>query len=62
MFTINDFKIDDRVEIHPALDRWMRGDRCGTVEHIGSKLLRVRMDVSESLIRILPGNIKRILE
>lgn len=37
-----------RVELHPATDVWMRGDRYGVIEHImrGSEYARVRFDRS----------------
>lgn len=47
----------DRVELHPATDRWMRGDRFGTVEKIGRKYIHVRMDRSGQLARVLPADI-----
>jgi hypothetical protein len=29
--TLADFTIGQRVELHPATDRWMMGDRYGTI-------------------------------
>lgn len=29
-----DYHVGDRVELHPALDRWMMGDRYGDVDHL----------------------------
>lgn len=50
MFTIDNFKVGDRVEIHPALDRWMQGDRCGEVVKITPHQIHVKMDVSQQTI------------
>ena len=55
--TIASFKLGDRVELHPALDRWMRGDRFGAVVGIGRKFLKVRMDRSGRTIPLLPENV-----
>ena len=35
-----------RVQLHPATDAWMRGDRYGVVVSVGRKLVRVKMDKS----------------
>ena len=32
------------VELHPATDAWMRGDRYGIVLSIGRKYIHLRMD------------------
>lgn len=39
-----DFKVGQRVQSHPASDRWMRGQRFGTVEMIGKRTVWVRFD------------------
>lgn len=46
--------IGKRVELHPATDQWIMGDRFGTVEKVGRKFLHVRMDKSGRLYRALP--------
>jgi hypothetical protein len=47
-------KLGDRVQLHPATDAWMRGDRFGTVVslHPKRKFVRVKMDVSGKLLRV----------
>lgn len=45
-----------RVELSPATDRWMRGDRFGTVEKHGRKWIHLRMDTSGQLVRIPRDN------
>ena len=50
------FTLGQRVELHPATDAWMRGDRFGTVERIGKRhphYVFVRMDRS-GLVRRVP--------
>ena len=45
-FTPDYFAKGERVELHPATDAWMMGDRFGNVTHIGRKLVHVKMDRS----------------
>ena len=39
-------KVGDRVQIHPATDAWISGDRYGTIVKIGRKWIYVKMDRS----------------
>jgi hypothetical protein len=41
-----------RVQLHPACDRWMRGDRFGTVRKITRRSIHVKMDRSRQTIRV----------
>jgi hypothetical protein len=60
-FALNDFRPGNRVEIHPALDLWMRGDRYGKIAAIGRKHLHVRMDIS-GIRLVRPENIYAVIE
>jgi hypothetical protein len=60
-YSLNNFRLGDRVQLHPATDRWMMGDRFGKVVKLGRKLLHVRMDVSGRTIRVSPENIGEIM-
>ena len=60
--TLNDFHVGDRVQLSPACDRWMMGDRFGEVVAIGRVLLKVHMDRSGKTIDIIPDRIGEILE
>lgn len=55
--TLNDFDEGQRVELHPACDVWMMGDRFGTVARVGRRLVHVRMDRSRRTLRLLPRHI-----
>lgn len=57
MNTTRDFKIGQRVQLHPATDLWMRGSRWGTVVAIGKKLIRVRLDTPSIVVHIRPENL-----
>jgi hypothetical protein len=62
MFTLNDFRENDRVQLHPATDLWMRGARYGTVRSIGRKQITVEMDCRKNwLVSVAPHNICEIL-
>lgn len=55
-----------RVELHPAIDRWMRGDRHGmpsTTPHdrLGVRSYRARMKRSGKLMRVTEDNIGKWL-
>jgi hypothetical protein len=55
--TVDDCRIGQRVQSHPATDTWMRGDRFGTIERIGRRFVWVRMDRSGRLLRFHPENL-----
>lgn len=61
-FTIDHFKRGDRIEMHPATDRWMMGDRYGYVENVGRKYVCVRLDKSGRCMNTDPSNIGAIIE
>ena len=58
---LSDFKVGDRVELHPGTDLWMRGNRFGMVEVIGKRYVHVRMDRSGGIYSTTPRHI-RIIE
>ena len=47
----------DRIELHPATDAWMQGDRYGTVVRIGRKYLHIRLDRSGRTLPFTPTNV-----
>jgi hypothetical protein len=49
--------VGDRVQLHPATDRWMMGDRYGTVVKLGNKHVHVKMDKSNKTLKVHPNNI-----
>jgi hypothetical protein len=61
-YTLADFKVGQRVELSPATDAWMMGDRFGEIVKIGRAYLHVRMDRSGRTLRISPANIHKIVE
>jgi hypothetical protein len=40
------FQVDRYVELHPATDRWMMGDRFGILTKVEPERVRVRLHVS----------------
>ena len=49
-----------RVQLHPATDAWMRGDKFGTVVKIGRRLVSVKMDKSGRTLKLSVNNVQSI--
>lgn len=60
-YSIQDFTQGMRVELHPATDAWMMGDRYGDVVLVGRKLVHVNMDRSGKTRKVHPCNIGQIV-
>lgn len=56
-YSLSDFRIDQRVQLHPATDLWMRGARYGTVRRIGRKHVHVHVDAINRVVRVDPRNL-----
>ena len=41
---VSQFRVGQRVQLHPATDRWMKGQRYATVAQIGRHMVYVDMD------------------
>jgi hypothetical protein len=54
---LEQFKVGDRVELHPATDRWMRGDRFGAVTKLGRRYVHVKLDHSGDTRPFAPENV-----
>lgn len=54
------FKVGRRVELHPATDAWMRGDRYGRITTIGDKHVHVLLERSNTTRRFLPRDIRAV--
>ena len=57
-----EFKVGDRVQIHPATDAWMQGDRFGDIARLGRFLVHVKMDHSGRVRAFRPESIFEVLE
>jgi hypothetical protein len=51
--------IGQRVELHPVLDDWMRGDRYGAIVAVGRVYYTVLLDKSQRRRRYLPDDLRR---
>lgn len=49
--------VGSRVQLHPATDAWMQGDKYGEVVKVGTKYVHVRMDRSGRVLKVTPRNI-----
>lgn len=62
MYTIQDFKAGQRIQLHPGTDLWMQGARYGEIVKVGRKALHVRLDVTfGKIVRIAPRNVYEVL-
>ena len=52
------YQVNQRVELHPATDAWMSGDRFGTIVKVGGRL-HVKMDRSGKVRKVSQRNISR---
>ncbi len=59
---VADFTVGTRVELHPATDAWMQGDRFGTVSSVGRKYVRVTMDRSGRVLGKLPMHVRTLTD
>jgi len=57
----SDFQPGQRVQLHPATDAWMRGDRYGTVTKCGRKYVHVTLERSGRTLRFAPENILELV-
>ena len=59
------FTVGQSVQLHPALDTWMRGDRYGTVvklPHVAaSNTYRVHLDKSDKTVKVHADNLQEVL-
>jgi hypothetical protein len=55
------FEPGQRVQLHPATDAWMMGDRFGEVVRVTPKFVYVQCDVSQRIRRMVPRNILEIV-
>lgn len=71
---MTDPRIGKRVQLHPATDRWMRGDKYGEIVAVSTRYrhyldpkdwrnghtFTVKMDKSQQTIKVAEGNILEI--
>lgn len=51
------FRLHERVELHPATDAWMRGDRYGTIKKVTKKYYHIAMDRSGRVLVVPERNV-----
>ena len=54
---VTGYEVGDRVQLHPATDAWMRGDRYGEVVKIGRDKIHVKLDKSGRTLKLTPRDI-----
>jgi hypothetical protein len=53
-------RVGNRVEIHPALDAWIQGDRYGEIFFCSGEMVTVEMD-SGRVLRIFVNDIFKVI-
>lgn len=51
-----------RVQLQPATDSWMSGDRFGTIEKVGRKMVHIKMDRSGKTKIFYPANVLEFVD
>ncbi len=71
---MKDPRVGKRVQLHPATDRWMRGDKYGVITSVSKRVrsyldpkdprnghtFTIKMDRSGQSIRVIEGNILEV--
>lgn len=52
MFTLNDFRVGNRVQLAAHTDLWMRGARYGEVILVTAKKVHVRLDATDRTVSL----------
>jgi hypothetical protein len=55
--TPSEFRVGQRVQLHPGLDQWMRGDRYGTVTKIGRDKVHIQTNHNYKM-RLTPSRLE----
>lgn len=59
---ITDIKAGQRIQLRPATDAWMQGDRYGEVVRVGKSIVHAKMDRSKRVRRFHPESILEVIE
>ena len=54
----SEFRVGQRVQIHPGMDLWMRGARYGTVKKLGRERVHVKIDATGHTVTIPPSRLQ----
>lgn len=59
--TLDGFRVGQRIELHPATDQWMQGQRYAEVVKVGRKVITVRTDAGRTY-RVPPRDVLEIIQ
>lgn len=63
-FSSNHYVVGDRVELHPGMDLWVRGARCGYIKYFNStdRVAKVKMDstIVKDLVTVKLEDLKNL--
>lgn len=58
---LKELNVGDRVQMHPATDCWMRGDKFAEVLLLARSWVRVRFDRDQQVVDVNPRSILEVL-
>ena len=60
LYSLASFREGQRIQLHPATDQWMQGQRYAQVIKVGRKVITVRTDAGHTY-RVPPEHILEIM-
>ena len=59
-YSLADFRVGKRIQLHPATDQWMQGHRYAQVIKVGRKVITIKTDAGRTY-RVPPEHVSEIL-
>ncbi len=60
LYSLADFRVGQRIHLHPATDLWMQGQRYVEVTKVGRKVITIRTDAGHTY-RVPPDHVLEIM-
>ncbi len=60
LYSLASFQKGQRIQLHPATDQWMQGQRYAEVTKVGRKVITIKTDAGH-VYRVPPEHVSEIL-
>ena len=60
LYSLADFRVGQRIHLHPATDQWMQGQRYAQVIKVGRKVITIKTDAGHTY-RVPPKDVGEIV-
>ncbi len=60
LYSLDAFRVGQRIQLHPATDQWMQGQRYAEVTKVGRKVITIKTDAGRTY-RVPPEHVSEIL-